>query len=55
MSVAPLPRAGAYRALVLDLDGTLVADDGAVRPRVVAALADLVDRGVADMKQSFYE
>ena len=32
---------------MLDLDGTLVADDGAVRPRVVAALADLVDRGVA--------
>jgi Cof subfamily protein (haloacid dehalogenase superfamily) len=47
MSVAPLPGAGAYRALVLDLDGTLVADDGAVRPRVSAALADLVDRGVA--------
>ena len=27
-----------YQALVLDLDGTLVTDEGAVRPRTLAAL-----------------
>jgi Cof subfamily protein (haloacid dehalogenase superfamily) len=35
-----------FRALVLDLDGTLVADDGQVRPRVRAALAGLLERGL---------
>lgn len=47
MSVALRPGAGPYRALVLDLDGTLVADDGAVRPRVAAGLARLIEAGVA--------
>jgi hypothetical protein len=39
-------RSGPYRALVLDLDGTLVADDGQVRPRVRSALGGLIERGV---------
>ncbi len=38
-----------YEALLLDLDGTLVADDGAVRPRVAEAVRGLVERGVAVM------
>ena len=35
-----------YDAIVFDLDGTLIGEDGKVRPRVVAAIRGLVDRGV---------
>lgn len=41
--------AGAYDAVVLDLDGTLVADDGCVRPSVADALARARGRGVGVM------
>lgn len=39
----------AYDAIVLDLDGTLVADDGHVRPRVRAALRRAMEAGVVVM------
>jgi hydroxymethylpyrimidine pyrophosphatase-like HAD family hydrolase len=32
---------GPYRALVLDLDGTLVTDEGGIHPRTLAALQAL--------------
>jgi hypothetical protein len=38
-----------YRALVLDLDGTLVTDQGAVRPRVLSALQAAHARGLRVM------
>ena len=40
---------GRYQALVLDLDGTLVTDEGRVRPRTLAALHDAHRRGVRVM------
>lgn len=40
---------GHYRALLLDLDGTLLDPAGRVRPRNRAALADLESRGVRVM------
>lgn len=42
-------RGRAYDALVLDLDGTLVADDGHVRPAVRAALTRAMEAGVVVM------
>ena len=36
-------------ALLCDLDGTLVADDGAVRPRVAAAIRGLIEREIPVM------
>jgi Cof subfamily protein (haloacid dehalogenase superfamily) len=39
----------AYQALVLDLDGTLVTDEGKIRPRTLAALRDAAARGVRVM------
>lgn len=39
----------AYGALVLDLDGTLVTDEGDIRPRTLAALQGLHARGVRVM------
>lgn len=38
-----------YRAILLDVDGTLVDDRGLVRPRTLAALRDLHGRGVRVM------
>jgi len=38
-----------YRALILDLDGTLVADNGAIHPRTREALQRIHDRGVPVM------
>jgi hypothetical protein len=38
-----------YRALVLDLDGTLVTDEGRIRPRTLAALQQIHARGVRVM------
>lgn len=43
---APDSKALTPQALVLDLDGTLVADDGRVPARVVAALRDRIAAGV---------
>jgi hypothetical protein len=40
---------GAYRALVLDLDGTLLDDQGAIRPRTLGVLRELDARGVRVM------
>ena len=37
---------GAIRLVVLDLDGTVVAPDRSIRPRVVAAVRDVLDAGV---------
>jgi len=45
----PEARRGDYDALVLDLDGTLVADDGHVRPAVRAALKRAMEAGVIVM------
>lgn len=39
----------AYQALVLDLDGTLVTDDGTIHPRTLAALKQAHGRGVRVM------
>ncbi|NOT30135.1 MAG: HAD family phosphatase [Planctomycetes bacterium] len=39
----------AYQALVLDLDGTLVTDDGTIHPRTLAALKQADRRGVRVM------
>ncbi|MSR60979.1 MAG: Cof-type HAD-IIB family hydrolase [Planctomycetes bacterium] len=39
----------AYQALVLDLDGTLVTDEGRIHPRTLAALQALHARGVRVM------
>jgi len=39
----------AYQALVLDLDGTLVTDEGRIQPRTLAALQALHARGVRVM------
>lgn len=39
----------AYQALVLDLDGTLVTDEGHIRARTLAALKDAEARGVRIM------
>ncbi len=41
--------ASAYRALLLDLDGTLLNGASEIHPRNRAALADLEDRGVRVM------
>jgi len=38
-----------YRALVLDLDGTLITDEGGIRPRTLAALRAAHARGVRIM------
>ena len=38
-----------YRALVLDLDGTLVDDSGVIRPRTMQSLRQAVERGVRVM------
>ena len=43
------PSAVKYRALVLDLDGTLVDDEGQVRPRTQEALTWARERGVVPM------
>jgi Cof subfamily protein (haloacid dehalogenase superfamily) len=40
---------GDYQALVLDLDGTLITDEGRIRPRVLAALRAAHGRGVRVM------
>lgn len=40
---------GAYRALVLDLDGTLVTDEGTIRPLTLGALRAADARGVRVM------
>lgn len=40
---------GAYRALVLDLDGTLVTDEGGIRPLTLEALRAAHGRGVRVM------
>lgn len=39
----------AYQALVLDLDGTLITDEGRIRARTLAALRDLHARGTRVM------
>jgi Cof subfamily protein (haloacid dehalogenase superfamily) len=39
----------AYQALLLDLDGTLVTDEGRLRPRTLSALKDAHARGVRVM------
>ena len=39
----------AHQALLLDLDGTLVTDEGRLRPRTLAALKDASARGVRVM------
>jgi len=39
----------AYQALLLDLDGTLITDEGGVRPRTLGALQDAHARGVRVM------
>jgi hypothetical protein len=39
----------AYQALVLDLDGTLITDEGRIRPRTLAALQAAHARGVRVM------
>ncbi len=38
-----------YRAIVLDLDGTLVADDGTIHPRTRSALQRIHERGIRVM------
>ncbi len=38
-----------YRALVLDLDGTLVTDEGTIRPRTLARLRELHESGARVM------
>jgi len=40
---------GVYQALVLDLDGTLITDEGGIRPRTLAALRAADARGVRVM------
>lgn len=45
----PSARRGDFDALVLDLDGTLVADDGHVRPAVRAALKRAMEAGAIVM------